>query len=333
MAVKFQDYYQTLEVPRNASEEEIRKAFRKMARKYHPDVNPQDKSAEEKFKQINEAYEVLSDPEKRKRYDRLGADWKSGADFTPPPGWEATGSADFGDLFGGEGAGNFSDFFEMLFGARQGRAGTAARRQDVEAELELPLEEADRGTTQMITLQVTEICPDCRGAGVKDKRRCPTCQGAGAVTRPKSLQVSIPPGMREGSVIRLAGQGGGNSSPPGDLYLHIKLKPHPIFTPSGDDIHMELPVSPWEAALGTRVNVPTLNGSVDMTIPEGSQSGRQLRLRGQGMRRRQGGRGDQYVKLKIVNPPRINSAERDLFRKLASESRFDPRELMRGTGR
>jgi len=338
MAVKFQDYYQTLEVPRNAGAEEIRKAFRKMARKHHPDVNPQDKSAEEKFKQVNEAYEVLSDPEKRNKYDRLGENWKSGADFTPPPGWEGmrTEGADIGDVFGG-GAGNFSDFFETLFGGRYGRgwAGGSTRGHDIEAELELPLKEADQGTTQTITLQATEICPECHGTGAKDKRPCPTCRSAGVVNRPKSLQVNIPPAVREGSVIRLAGQGesGGNGTPPGDLYLHIRLRPDPVFTPSGDDIQIELPISPWEAALGARVSVPTLNGSVDMTIPEGSQSGRRLRLRGQGLRRRDGGRGDQYVKLKIVNPTRINSTERDLFQKLAFESRFNPRDLMKGQAR
>lgn len=341
MAVKFQDYYQTLEVPRNATEQELRKAFRRLARKYHPDVNPKDKTAEEKFKQVNEAYEVLSDPEKRKKYDRLGANWKSGSDFTPPPGWEGMRSgggsagADFGDMFGG-GRGDFSDFFETLFGRRGGGQATGkARRNDIEAELELPLEQANRGSRQTITLQTTEICPDCHGTGQKDRKPCPTCHGAGAATRPKSLQVNIPAGARDGSVIRLAGQGesGGDGNPRGDLYLKIRLQPHPVFKPSGDDIQMELPVSPWEAALGAKVSVPTLDGPVDMTIPAGSQSGRQLRLRGQGMQRRDGGRGDQYVKLKIVNPPHIDSTMRDLFQKLAAESRFDARELMKGSGK
>jgi curved DNA-binding protein len=307
MAVKFQDYYETLGVPRGAGEEEIRKAFRKMARKYHPDVNPNDKTAEEKFKQINEAYEVLSDPEKRKRYDRLGANWKSGADFTPPPEWEGirVEHGDLSDLFGGHtgGTANFSDFFETLFG---GRAPNRTRGQDVEAEIELPIEDADRGSRQNIRLQATG----------------------------KSLQVSIPAGVRNGSVIRLAGQGdpGPDGAASGDLYLHIHLRPHPLFTPEGDDIHMELPVSPWEAALGTRVNVPTIDGSVDMTVPAGSQTGQKLRLRGQGFKRRSGGRGDQYVKLKIVNPPRIGDQEKELFRKLSAESRFNPRDLMKPAG-
>lgn len=327
MSVKYHDYYETLGVPRNASEEEIRKAFRKQARKYHPDVNPGDKAAEEKFKEINEAYEVLSDPEKRKRYDRLGADWKSGADFTPPPGWE--GAADFEDIFGNRAEG-FSDFFEMLFGRMGGRSARAGSR-DVEAELELALEDADRGARQTITLQVAELCPECQGTGRKGKSVCPGCRASGVINRMKSLQVNIPPGMRDGSVIRLAGQGspGTGGSAPGDLYLHIRLRPHPLFKPSGDDVRMELPVSPWEAALGARVNVPTLSGSVDMTIPAGSQTGRQLRLRGQGLRRRDGGRGDQYVTLKIVNPPHISPAERELFKKMADISGFNARDLMK----
>lgn len=340
MAVKFQHYYQILGVPRNAGEDEIRRAFRKLARQYHPDVNPNDKTAEEKFKQVNEAYEVLSDPEKRKRYDMLGENWKGGADFTPPPGWEGIRfeQGDLGDIFGGVegGFGDFSDFFATLFGGRGGRtAGSRARGRDAEAEIELALEDAYRGTRKVINLTATETCPDCRGAGIKDRQRCPTCRGTGLIRRPKSLQVNIPAGVRDGSVVRLAGQGdpGGDGMPPGDLYLRIRLKPHPLFTPKEDDLHMELPVAPWEAALGARVTVPTIEGPVDMTIPAGTQSGQQLRMRGQGLKRRDGGRGDQYVRLKIVNPPQISGAERDLFQKLAAESRFNPRELMRGSGR
>jgi DnaJ-class molecular chaperone len=310
MAVKFRDYYEVLAVPRTASMEEIKKAYRTLARKYHPDVNPGDKTAEEKFKELNEAYAVLSDPEKRKRYDELGANWKAGTDFTPPPGWEGSRATyqDFGDVFGA-GGGGFSDFFETLFGARRGaRAGSgfALRGSDIEAEIPLTLEQAHRGVTRSLTLQ------DPNG--------------------PKTLDVTIPAGVHEGSVIRLAGQGepgiGGASA--GDLLLHVRLEPHPLFRLLADgNIEIELPVAPWEAALGARVTVPTLDGSVEMTIPAGAQGGQQLRLRRQGLNRRNGERGDEYVRLKIVISPQLTEAEKALFAKLAAESRFNARELLK----
>jgi curved DNA-binding protein len=315
MAVQFRDYYDVLGVTRTATEEEIKKAYRTLARKYHPDINPGDKTAEEKFKELNEAYTVLSDREKRQRYDHLGANWKAGSDFTPPPGWEQTPGnyQDLGDLFGaagaGRGTGDFSDFFESLFGARRGRAGAgfAMRGLDIEAEIPLTLEEAHRGVTRSLTLQ--------------------------GPNGPKTLDVTIPAGVHEGSVIRLAGQGepGTGNAPAGDLLLHVRLEPHPLFTVVGDgDVHMDLPVAPWEAALGARISVPTLEGSVEMTIPAGAQGGQRLRLRGQGLKQRRGGRGDEYVRLTIVNPPRLTEAEKALFAKLAAESHFDARELMRG---
>jgi curved DNA-binding protein len=337
MAVKFRDYYEVLGVSKTATEDEIRSAYRRLARKYHPDVNPRDKSAEEKFKEINEAYEVLSDSDKRKRYDELGQHWKSGEDFSPPPGWEGVqgGVGDFGDLFGG--GGGFSDFFESLFGGRRaGRAGAgfAMRGQDVEAEIPLALEEAHRGVKHTITLQVTEPCPDCRGTGSKDgKTVCPTCRGAGAIRRTKSIEVTIPPGVRDGSVIRLAGQGepGANGASAGDLFLRVRLQPHRLFSIVGDnDVQIELPVAPWEAALGAKIAVPTLGGPGEMKIPPGAQAGQRLRLRGQGLNRRGGGRGDEYVKIKIVNPPKLTPKEKALFEKLAAESRFNARELMAG---
>src|SRR5262245_4341447 len=340
MAVKFHNYYETLGVPRAATTDEIKKAYRKLARKYHPDVNPNDKSAEEKFKEISEAYEVLSDPEKRKRYDQLGAGWKAGADFTPPSGWGPWEGVrveygDLGDIFGAASAGGFSDFFETLFGARRGAprgAPSASRGRDVEAEMEIGLEDAHRGATRAITVQAAAPCPTCNGAGAVDNKPCPTCRGAGVVRRPKTLDVNIPAGVREGSVIRLAGQGepGMGNAPPGDLLLRLRLKPHHFFsvTPKGD-VQIDLPVAPWETALGARVNVPTLDGSVEMTIPAGAQGGQRLRLRGQGLNLRGGGRGDEYVRLKIVTPPKLTEKERELFERLAAESQFDPRELIR----
>ena len=277
MAVKFKDYYEVLGVPRTATENDIRKEYRKLARKHHPDVNPGDKSAEERFKEINEAYEVLSDAEKRKRYDQLGANWKAGADFTPPPGGgngRVDFSGGFGDIFGGNGgASGFSDFFESMFGrgrSARGGAGFRTSGQDIEAEIPLTLEEAHRGGTRNISLEVTEPCPECKGTGRKDGKVCPTCHGAGIISRPKSFEVTIPPGVREGSVIRLAGQGepGANGASPGDLYLRVRIKPHRLFEVAGeDDVQIELPVAPWEAALGAKVSVPTLDGAVEMTIP------------------------------------------------------------------
>jgi len=339
MAVKFQDYYEVLGVPRTATADDIKKAYRKLARKYHPDVNLGDQSAEEKFKQVGEAYEVLSDLEKRKRYDQLGENWKGGADFTPPPGWEGgrVEFGDFSDLFGAErSTGGFSDFFETLFGSRRGRrsgAGFAMRGQDVEAAIELSLEEAHHGTTRTITLQTTAVCPTCNGSGVRENQSCATCRGAGVVTRPKTLDVTIPAGVRHGSVMRLAGQGeaGTGNAPAGDLLLHVQLRPHPLFHVLEEgDVEIELPVAPWEAALGAKVRIPTIEGSVDMMVPAGTQGGQRLRLRGQGVQRRGSGRGDQYVRLKLVNPPSLTASERALFEQLAAASHFNPRELMKG---
>jgi curved DNA-binding protein len=337
MPVKFKDYYDVLGTSKTATEDEIRTAYRKLARTYHPDVNPGDKSAEEKFKEINEAYEVLSDPDKRKRYDELGPNWKSGSDFTPPPGSQGP-YADFGGFGNGFGAGQgssgFSDFFEGLFGSRRGaRAGTGFRMRgrDIDAEITLTLEEAHHGVTRSITLQSDERCPTCGGSGSKDGKTCPTCHGSGVVRRPKSFEVTIPAGVRDGSVIRLAGQGeaGANGSPAGDLFLHVQIEPHRLFDIVGeDDIEVEVPVAPWEAALGARIKVPTLDGKVEMKLPAGAQGGRRLRLRGQGLNRRDGGRGDEYVKLKIVIPPKLTAKEKELFEKLAAESHFNPRELM-----
>jgi len=336
MAVKFQDYYEVLGVPRTATEDDIRTAYRKLARKHHPDVNPGDKSAEEKFKDINEAYEVLSDSEKRKRYDELGSNWKAGADFTQASG-RGNGRVDFESMFGGNrSASGFSHFFESMFGSRRGAGDGGGFRmsgRDVDAEIPLTLEEAHRGVTRSISFDATETCPDCNGSGRKDGKVCPKCRGAGVVHRPKSLEVTIPPGVRDGVVVRLAGQGelGGNGASPGDLYLHVRIEPHPLFEVVGDDdIQIELPIAPWEAALGAKVNVPTLDGPVEMKIPPGSQGGQRLRLRKLGLARRGGERGDQYVKLKILVPQKLTAKEMELFKKLAAESRFNPRASMAG---
>jgi DnaJ-class molecular chaperone len=341
MAVKFRDYYEVLGVPRGATEEEIRNEYRKLARKHHPDVNPGDKSAEDRFKEINEAYQVLSDKEKRRRYDQLGENYASGSDFTPPPG-AGGGRYDFGDLNeafrnGGGANGGFSDFFESLFGAgranRASRAGTGFGMQgrDIEAEIGISLEEANRGAVRSFTVQVDQVCPECNGTGIKDGKTCPVCHGAGTVARSKSLETKIPAGVREGSVIRLAKQGnaGTRGATPGDLLLHVRLEPHPLFELIGeDDLQLDLPVAPWEAVVGAKVEVPSIEGKVEMTIRPGTQSGQRLRLRGQGLTRRSGGRGDLYAKINVVIPPQPTAREKELFEQLARESSFDARALM-----
>jgi curved DNA-binding protein len=338
MAVTFRDYYEVLGIPRTATDEQIRKEYRKLARKHHPDVNPGDKSAEEKFKEINEAYQVLSDPEKRKKYDELGPNWRAGSDFTPPPGWEGTGRADFrdfGDIFGNSaGQNGFSDFFESFFARRGGgRTGAAFRSkgEHIEAEIPITLEEAHRGITRGISFQVTEPCANCGRTGAKDGKPCPVCEGSGVTRRTKSLDLTIPAGVRSGSILRLAGEGepGMHGAAPGDLLLRVHIEPHPLFRiVDGDDLELELPVAPWEAALGRKVRVPTLDGSVEMTIRAGTQGGQRLRLRAQGLNRRDGARSDLYVRIRIVIPPKLTSKEKDLFQKLAAESPFDARDLL-----
>ena len=337
MAVKYKDYYATLGVNRNASADEIKKAYRKLAKQYHPDRNPGDKQAEERFKEIQEAYAVLSDPERRAQYDALGSGWEPGADFRPPPGWNQTRVEfrdldDLGDMFGGFG---FSDFFQTLFGGmtgstRTGRAGrrTAPRGQDVEAEIELSLEDAHRGARPTISLHSVEPCPQCGGHMLRTGG-CPRCGGRGQVESRRRITVNIPPGARDGAVLRLAGKGNRTTpdGPPGDLYLKIRVKPHPRFHVVGeDDLEVEVPVTPWEAALGAKIRVPTLDGDVEMKLPPGTQSGKRLRLRRQGLQRRDGGRGDLFARIRIVIPPHLTREEEELLRKLAQVSRFNPRE-------
>lgn len=335
MAVKFRDYYELLGVKREASADQIRQAFRKLARKYHPDVNPGDRSAEEKFKEINEAYEVLSDTEKRKKYDELGPNWKSGADFTPPPDWGRADFRDFGDVFGG--ASGFSDFFESLFGgAKSGRATgqrraskrpSAFRGQDSEAEMTISLEDAHRGGIHRITLKGVRSCSECDGSGVSAGRICPTCRGSGQVLSPKTIDINVPPGARDGSVIKLARQGqpGSNGGEPGDLFIKIGIEPHRLFSVSGDDTVVEVPISPWEAVLGAKIQVQTIDGKAEVKVPPGSQGGQRLRLKGQGLNKRGGGRGDHYVKLKIVVPPHASEREKQLYAELATVAKFNPR--------
>lgn len=339
MTVQYRDYYETLGVSRTASQDEIRKIYRKQARKYHPDVNPGNKAAEERFKDIQEAYAVLSDPEKRKRYDQLGANWQAGADFTPPPGWGGTrvefgNAADLGDLFGG-GGGTFSDFFQSIFGGFGGPRGrgrstarATSRGADIEAEIELSLEDVHRGSRPTLSLQTQSICSQCRGSGVAGRTRCSSCQGIGQVVTPRRITVNIAPGARDSSVVRLAGKGEKRTpgGPAGDLFLRVRIRRHPLFRVTGtDDLRVEVPVSPWEAALGAKVPVPTLDGTIEVTVPPGTQGGANLRLRSQGLRKRDGSRGDMYVRIRIALPKQLSREEEKLLKQLASISSFDPR--------
>jgi DnaJ-class molecular chaperone len=304
MAVKYRDYYETLGVSRSAAEDEIKKAYRKLARKYHPDLNPNNKQAEEKFKEIQEAYEVLGDKEKRSRYDQLGQNWKGGSDFTPPPNWQT--DFDPSEIFGHggrpaggfgrpQGGNAFSDFFEMFFGGAGRAAGTRTTGGDAETELTLPLIDMHNGTTKKLTVQFGRSS--------------------------KTIDVRIPPGARDGSRIRIPG-GGQNG---GDLYIRLKQDPNSIFTVKGDDTEVEVKISPWEAALGAAIQVPTLDGRADIRIPAGVTSGQKLRLRGQGPAIRGGGRGDHFVKLKIALPKTLSREEKRLFEELQRTSSFNPR--------
>lgn len=344
MAVRTKDYYDVLGVSRSASTDEIKTAYRKLARKFHPDLNPGDKAAEESFKEIQEAYDVLSDSGDRELYDEYVENWRAvkqsgGASAAGtgrrPSGYRPTGAGqggvNFEDFdfsgFGGGGGAGFDIFEEMFNRSRTGRSRRASRGQDVEAELELSLEEAHRGVRRTIQLQAAEVCPTCSGTGVKDQKPCPTCGGAGQVLKPKTIEVTIPAGVRDGSTIRVAGQGGAGAggSSPGDLYLNIRLRPHSRFTVRGDDLEVELPIAPSEAVLGAKVETPTIDGKVELNIPPGSQTGQRLRLKGQGLNKRKGGRGDEYARLKIVVPKEPSDEERRLFEELSRVSKSDPR--------
>jgi len=309
MSVQYKDYYQSLGVPRTASADEIKKSFRKLAREFHPDVAKDKKKAEEKFKEINEAYEVLGDADKRKKYDELGANWKSGAEFRPPPGAggfgggpqfhrAGRGGAEF--EFGGTG---FSDFFEQMFGSRMrgggfgGHAGFADEEmaepsRDIEGDILVTLEEAKRGSVRTVT--------------VRRKNRT------------DSHQVKIPAGITEGQKLRIAGRGEHG----GDLYLRIRLAKHPDFEVDGQNLIYELELAPWEAALGAEIPVPTLDGKVNIKIPAGTASGQKLRVRGRGL----GKSGDLLVVTRIVVPEKISEAQKKLWEQLAKESKFNPRD-------
>ncbi len=345
MPVEFKDYYKTLGVSRTASEDEIRKAFRKLAREYHPDVAKDKAKAENKFKEINEAYEVLSDKEKRNKYDTLGADWKGG--FAPPPGagqsyrtntWRSgsPGQSTEDFEFGGTG---FSDFFEQFFGGGRGGGGFgrrsrgfeedfAERGQDMEADIMVTLAEAMTGSVRPISLRRNGKCERCHGTGQMQNRACPACGGTGKIPRTEKYQVKIPAGVREGQKLRLAGQGeaGTGNAPSGDLFLRVKFAANPDFRVEGGNIFFDLDLAPWEAALGTSVEIPTLQSPVNIKIPSGTQSGQRLRIKGRGLPNRDGTAGDLYVVARISMPKESSEKEKELWQKLARESSFNPRD-------
>ena len=319
MAVQFRDYYETLGLAKTASESEIKSAFRKLARKYHPDMaKARDKAeAEEKFKQINEAYEVLSDPQKRQKYDQLGADWNQPGGFQPPPGWGAQpGGAGANPFGGGNGGGvefefsgtGFSDFFEQFFGGGRGRsafgggAGFGQRRSgaergnDVEADIMVTLEEALHGSKRTVSLRRSSS------------------------SKVESYQVKIPRGVHEGQRIRLAGQGeaGAGGGKSGDLFLRVRLARHPDFSVEGSDLIYEVQIDPWQAVLGSELQVPTLENVGRLKIPPGTQAGQRFRLRGRGLPNASGDRGDLYVAVAIRIPKKLTEREREIWAQLAA---------------
>jgi curved DNA-binding protein len=306
--VEYKDYYQIMGVGRNASADEIKRAYRKLARKYHPDVS-KEKDAEARFKEVGEAYEVLRDPEKRAAYDALGTR-KPGEEFRPPPDWQFDYGGAESDLSG------HSDFFEQLFGGLgRGRRGSfRSRGFDTAGQVEVTLEEAFRGTERRLSLQ--RVAVDERG------------RPRGAT---QQLNVRIPAGVVDGQRIRVPAQGepGVGGGPPGDLFLEVRLLPHRWFRAEGRDIWLDLPVTPWEAALGETVRVPTLGGRVDLRVPKGSQTDRQLRLRGRGLPGNPP--GDQLVVLKIVTPPATTAVDEAFYKQMAAALPMNPRQAMEGS--
>jgi curved DNA-binding protein len=338
MPVEFKDYYKTLGVDRKASHDDIRKAFRRLAREFHPDVAKDKKRAEEKFKEINEAYEVLGDAEKRKKYDDLGTDWKSG--FVPHGrsggGGDASqtyqyrgGTGDEGFEFNGTG---FSDFFERFFGSTGNRGGGFAREEtekgrDVEGVIMVTLEEAMRGSVRSVSVRRSGVCEECHGTGAKGRSICPVCHGSGQVTVTQEHKVKIPPGVRDGQRLRLSGKGepGTGGGPSGDLYLRVRMASHPDFRVEGGDLYYDLDLAPWEAALGASISVPTLTGPVSIKIPAGTQNGQRLRIKARGLPGREIEKGDLYVVARVQVPTESTDAEKKLWEQLASESHFNPR--------
>jgi molecular chaperone DnaJ len=355
--MEFRDYYKTLGVDRKASEAEIKSAYRKLARKFHPDVNPNNKEAEARFKEINEAYQVIGDADKRKKYDELGADWEHGVSqeemmrrYARQQSAAGAGGADFGG--GAEfSGGDFSDFFSQFFGgggARgfgRGRGGSPrgfssydfgtepARAPDLHAEVSIPLADAVKGAKRRLDLVAEDECATCGGSGmiareekqgkarvIRSAQPCPTCGGSGVVAARRTLEVTIPAGVADRSQLRLKGQGGRapRSDQNGDLFLTIRIEPNPVFALAGRDLRVSLPVWDYEAALGAEITAPTVDGRVSLKVPAGSQTGRVMRLRGRGLPARgKEPAGDLLYELKVLAPTDLTAKERTLMQQLA----------------
>ncbi len=315
--MEFKDYYKTMGIGRDATQDEIKRAYRKLARKFHPDVS-KEPDAEKRFKEVGEAYEVLKDPEKRAAYDQLGMNWKAGQEFRPPPDWDAGFEFRGSGPMGGEEAAAFSDFFESLFGrggfrsayegAQRGSRGFHLRGEDHHAKVLIDLEDAFNGATRSLTLQIPGL--DAQGH---------------LVTHSRTLNVRIPKGIRQGQQIRLTGQGapGMGEGEAGDLYLEVEFRPHPFYSVEGRDLFLQLPVAPWEAALGGKVKAPTPEGVIDLTIPANSGSGKKLRLKGRGIPGSPP--GDLYVVLQIALPAGDSQKAKDLYREMEEKLHFNPR--------
>ena len=341
MAVDFKDYYKILGVDRKADDKTIKSAYRRLARKYHPDV-AKTKDATERFKEVSEAYEVLSDPEKRRRYDSLGPDWQRYTQAPPgaPPGggFRVEYGGDAGNL------GDFSEFFRSIFGdlgahARRGsRSGgirfdegfdRSPRGADVEAGVEISLDEAFHGARKTFAMDLEEPCAVCQGAGNVQGKPCAACGGGGWQRAHRQVDVKIPAGVKSGQRVRVSGEGTGAPGARGDLYLSVTVAPHPFFERKGDDVHLSLPITAPEAALGTSIEVPTLRGKVSMKVPPATSSGRTFRLPGYGMPRlKGGGAGDQFVAVKIAMPSELTSEERELYEKLKALRSDNPRAYL-----
>ncbi len=313
--MEYKDYYAIMGVDKTASQDELKRAYRKLARKFHPDVS-KEPDAEQKFKELGEAYEVLKDPEKRAAYDQLGANWQAGQDFHPPPDWDAGFEFSGGGFTGSESA-DYSDFFDSLFGQAGARqtyrrtGGFHARGEDHHARVLIDIEDAYHGATRMITLKVPTV--DSQGH---------------IITREHSLNVHIPKGIRQGQQIRLPGQGapGMGEGKPGDLYLEVEFNPHSLYRVDGRDLYFDLPLAPWEAALGAKVKAPTPQGAVDLTIPANSGAGRKLRLKGRGIPGNPA--GDIYVVLQIALPPANTDEAKAIYREMEQKLAFNPRAGM-----
>lgn len=314
--MEFKDYYQTLGVKRDATADDIKRAYRKLARKYHPDVS-KEPDAEKRFKEVGEAYEVLKDPEKRAAYDQLGANWKAGQDFRPPPEWNTQFDFGGGGFTGGD-ASAFSDFFESLFGQARGSRRQRYRQHAYKGEDQLgriviDLEDSFHGATRAVTLAV----PDTDAYGRVQERQ-------------RTLNVRIPKGITAGQRIRLGKQGypGFGGGEAGDLYLEVEFKPHPLYRVDGRDLYLDVPITPWEAALGETIKIPTPGGPVQLKIPPGSGTGKKLRLKARGLPGPPA--GDLYAVLKIVTPPADSDSAKALYKKMQREMPFNPRAGMGG---